>query len=237
MTPASLVYGIDPSVEKSFRSRMVSFERFAHVVGLTHPEAVAVSVLVILFVTGTGLRFVIENGSPFDEAYYREPDSVFAALSEGLPGSGQSVVVDPSGAVRFVTATDTGEHESSSAVAPAGADSAVGLPGAPDSARSATAVPGIDSGPPGMNLNRASEGQLQRLPGIGPVLAGRIAAYRTLRGGYARVEDLLEVSGIGPRTLERIRPHLFVEIGSSPVSPADADSASSGETSPADSSR
>lgn len=236
MTSVSIVYDVDPSLENLSRSRMVSIERFAHAVGLTRPEAVALSVLVILFVTGTGLRFMIENGSPFDEAYYRESDSVFAALSEGLPGSGQSVVVDPSGTVRFVAATDTGEDGSTSEVASAGADSAVGAPASPDST-SVTGVPEVESGGPGMNLNRASEHQLQRLPGIGPVLAGRIAARRRLRGGYVRVEDLLEVSGIGPRTLERIRPHLFVEIGSSSVTSSEVDSASSGEVSSADSSR
>jgi len=42
------------------------------------------------------------------------------------------------------------------------------------------------------------------LPGIGPVLARRIVEGRP----YARVEDLLKVKGIGPATLERLRPYL-----------------------------
>lgn len=50
--------------------------------------------------------------------------------------------------------------------------------------------------------------QLQRLPGIGPALAGRIVEHRGRIGRYSRAEQLLEVSGIGAKTLSRIRPHL-----------------------------
>jgi competence ComEA-like helix-hairpin-helix protein len=50
--------------------------------------------------------------------------------------------------------------------------------------------------------------QLQRLPGIGPALAGRIVEHRETSGRYSRAEQLLEVSGIGAKTLARIRPHL-----------------------------
>lgn len=57
-------------------------------------------------------------------------------------------------------------------------------------------------------LNRVPSVELERLPGIGPALAGRIVEERRRRGGYRRLEELLEVRGIGPRVLERIRPHL-----------------------------
>ncbi len=50
--------------------------------------------------------------------------------------------------------------------------------------------------------------QLQRLPGIGPALADRIVEHRRRAGGYERAEQLLDVSGIGEKTLARIRPHL-----------------------------
>jgi len=61
-----------------------------------------------------------------------------------------------------------------------------------------------------VDLNRAGAAELETLPGIGPALAGRILAERSRRGRFDRVEELLEVSGIGPATLERIRPLLRV---------------------------
>jgi competence protein ComEA len=57
-----------------------------------------------------------------------------------------------------------------------------------------------------MDLNRASKEDLEALPGIGPVLADRIAAYRERSGPFRSVEDMLAVKGIGPVKLEKIRP-------------------------------
>jgi competence ComEA-like helix-hairpin-helix protein len=62
----------------------------------------------------------------------------------------------------------------------------------------------------GLDLNRASEAELDRLPGIGPVRARDILAQRGRMGGFRKVDDLLEVRGIGPATLERVRPYVFV---------------------------
>ncbi|MBI3961680.1 MAG: helix-hairpin-helix domain-containing protein [Deinococcus sp.] len=53
-----------------------------------------------------------------------------------------------------------------------------------------------------VNLNTATQAELEALPGIGPVLARRIIENRP----YSSVDDLLRVSGIGPATLERLRP-------------------------------
>ena len=67
------------------------------------------------------------------------------------------------------------------------------------------------SGP--VDLNTADAGQLQSLPGIGPVLAERIIAHREANGPFASVEDLGDVSGIGPKTLESIRPLATASAG------------------------
>ena len=61
-----------------------------------------------------------------------------------------------------------------------------------------------------VDINRATAEELDGLPGIGPVLARRIVEFRERHGPFALVEDLLEVPGIGPRILERLRPLVTV---------------------------
>ena len=62
-----------------------------------------------------------------------------------------------------------------------------------------------------VRLNRATREQLQSLPGIGPVLAERIVDLRDAHGGFEQVEDLLEVPGVGPATLARLRPLISLQ--------------------------
>jgi competence protein ComEA len=56
-----------------------------------------------------------------------------------------------------------------------------------------------------VRINTASVGELEQLPGVGPVLAGRIASYRDEHGSFATVEELLDVPGIGEGKLETLR--------------------------------
>lgn len=59
--------------------------------------------------------------------------------------------------------------------------------------------------PPGpLDLNAASQAELETLPGIGPALARRIVARREETGGFLYVEELLEVRGIGQRLLAEL---------------------------------
>jgi competence ComEA-like helix-hairpin-helix protein len=67
--------------------------------------------------------------------------------------------------------------------------------------------------PSRIDLDRATAPELERLPGIGPALAARILADRSARGPFGAPEGLLRVKGIGPRTLERIRPYLAAPAG------------------------
>ncbi len=57
-----------------------------------------------------------------------------------------------------------------------------------------------------INLNTASVAELEELPGVGPVLAGAIVAWREENGGFVRVDQLQEVSGIGPKSFEKLEP-------------------------------
>ncbi len=62
-----------------------------------------------------------------------------------------------------------------------------------------------------VNINQATAEQLRLLPGIGPARAQAIVDYRRTSGGFERIEDLLDVSGIGERALERLRPYVVLE--------------------------
>ena len=55
-----------------------------------------------------------------------------------------------------------------------------------------------------VNINTATAAQLETLPGIGPVLAGRIVAYREKNGPFQATEELTKVKGIGEAKLEEI---------------------------------
>jgi comEA protein len=61
------------------------------------------------------------------------------------------------------------------------------------------------SGPGAIDLNRATAAELETLPGVGPAIAGAIVEHRDRAGGFRSVEELLDVSGIGPARLERLR--------------------------------
>jgi competence protein ComEA len=60
-------------------------------------------------------------------------------------------------------------------------------------------------------INQATESQLQALPGIGPVLAARIVAFRGENGPFADMAALRRVKGVGPRMSERLAPLLRFE--------------------------
>ncbi|MEI4333876.1 helix-hairpin-helix domain-containing protein [Streptococcus suis] len=62
-----------------------------------------------------------------------------------------------------------------------------------------------------VNLNAATEADLQTISGIGAKRAADIIAYREANGGFKSVDDLNNVSGIGDKTMESIRPYVTVE--------------------------
>ena len=59
-----------------------------------------------------------------------------------------------------------------------------------------------------VDINKADWPELIQLPKVGPILAKRIVAHRKMRGNYRGHSNLLDVEGIGPKTLERISPYL-----------------------------
>ena len=66
------------------------------------------------------------------------------------------------------------------------------------------------AGRPLVNLNTATEAELDTLPEVGPVTAASILAWRDQHGGFTSVDELLEVDGIGEVTLGKLAPYVTV---------------------------
>ncbi len=79
------------------------------------------------------------------------------------------------------------------------------LPGTARGAASQAPAPGEK-----VNINTAGVDELVTLPGIGKAYAERIVEYRQKNGPFKKVEDVLNVRGIGEKTFERIRDRLTI---------------------------
>jgi len=164
---------------------------------LTGPEAMALLVLAGALALGLGVRQLQGRAAP-PAAHLAAADATWAALD--------AAARTPTPDVAPAAGSD-GAPASEAGLAPA--DSvAIPTAGFADPPR---ARRGAVGGPVRMNLNTADAALLQRLPRIGPALASRIIAYRQEVGPFRRVEDVVNVRGIGPKTLEDIRPWLYVE--------------------------
>ena len=146
------------------------------------------------------------------------------------PAAAGSVTVDVAGKVRRpgIAVLDSGSRVVDALKAAGGARSGVDLSGL-NLARvlvdgeqilvgepapvglAASAVPSAGApGGPLVNLNTASQGELEALPEVGPVTAQAILAWRTEHGGFTSVDELLEVDGIGDATLGQLAPYVTV---------------------------
>ena len=70
--------------------------------------------------------------------------------------------------------------------------------------------PAVASAPSPVNVNTATMDELTALPGIGEKRAQAILDMRKEKGGFKSVDELVDVRGIGPAQLEKLRPHLRV---------------------------
>src|SRR5688572_10350486 len=67
-----------------------------------------------------------------------------------------------------------------------------------------------------VDINIASQAELETLPGIGPTTAQKIIEYREQNGPFLAIEDIVNVSGIGPGTYERIKDLITITASTGP---------------------
>jgi competence protein ComEA len=156
---------------------------------LTGPEASVLLGLVVVLLLGFGVRYLQAQGMAVPPAAYAELDAAIAERAGRSVEEVRAVQEAPA----LALAEPPPPVEASAPVAAAASQRAGRL------------------GPVRMDLNAASAPMLERLPGIGPALAGRIVEYRDLHGPFRRPEDLVRVRGIGPKTFEKLAPYLYVE--------------------------
>jgi competence protein ComEA len=89
---------------------------------------------------------------------------------------------------------------------------AAGLSAVPAGASAIQAKPAEAKAAPApiVNINTAPAEQLERLPGVGARTAARIVEYRQKNGGFKKVEELMNVRGIGEKTILRMKSQLTV---------------------------
>lgn len=174
-----------------------------HLAITTHECGVLIGLALLLGV-GLTAQHVQRQPQPLPNDY-AEQDRHFEARSAAplLPESEADAGAFPSSAGSVIA--DSTEQED-------GPDTtATSRPAAPSSASTVRI--------PRMNLNHATAKQLERLPRIGPALSGRIVAYRDAHGPFIQVDDLVNVRGIGKKTLAKVAPYVFVKASSATPNP------------------
>ena len=174
---------------------------------LTRHEAMALSCLSGLLIIGIIVRQVQQQAILVPPDAYAELDQLFFERS-GMNVGAAADTTSPALATSAIE-TDSGRHEEAAATA-----SSIREP------------PGEPSGSETLHIdiNRAGASELEKLPRIGPKTAERILAFRDAYGAFRSVNDLQQVRGIGPKTLELLRPHVYAGAPPPSVDSSSSDS-------------
>ena len=173
-------------------------------IGLAAPEGTAALVIVLALAAGTVARHVQASAAPPAPELLAASDAAFEAVDRAAR-SGDLV--------RPVSSAAPAASSPSASPDPA-SDPQLDTASEPDGLAATAPDPPArraSSAPVRTGINTASATELERLPGIGPALAGRILEYRRQHGRFSRADQLVEVKGIGPKTFEKMKPWVVVD--------------------------
>lgn len=156
-------------------------------------ERIAITILMgFLVITSTATVFY-DPQPEYDEGYYAELEQVFMERSRNVERERQQILA------RYEPQQENLDSDSDNV---SGEITVAEVNYTPQD----TVETESGGGSGLININTASEEQLQELPGIGPAYAARIVEWRKENGTFTEVGQLLEIRGIGEKRLENIKP-------------------------------
>lgn len=201
---------------------------------ITKNEALTLLSLSLFLLVGTAGRYMCRQMRPVSAEYYAEFDSIFAARSAAALDAAEGADSDAGSSMRIPDGAGGAKPVHGDAAAPHG--STLGSAAEESAAYDGAGRSGSGKLNPSQNepsdgsastaaasasliidINQATADELDRLPRVGPKIAGRIIEFRSMYGRFQSVDELMGVRGIGATTLELIRPH--ARVGPPPESP------------------
>lgn len=164
---------------------------------INRSERISVTILMSLIILSSGIYYYHEPVLNYDPIQYENLERIFKEKSEQVEQERQDI------RVRYQPLTEIESAGGQSDLTEIAVDHAVSVM---ESAAESEMVMKGDM----ININTATEEQLESLPGIGPAYAKRIIEWREKNGLFTEEQQLLEIRGIGERRLEQLLP--FIEL-------------------------
>ncbi len=170
--------------------------------GLTGVEGIAALAVVLALTGGTVARHLQATSAPVPADFYAAADAAFAVADSSAE---RATPVPAAISLTRTPEPTAGDHAGHGGDAVPSDSSAASIAEAAVEAAAAPRRSG-KAAPVRTNINTATLEQLQRLPRIGPALAARIVEHRRVHGPFRDTDRLVDVRGIGDKTMETLRP-------------------------------